>query len=251
MCPGSVAHPVTRVLVPLAILEGETVAAGLMELLGTVDVTVLGYHVLPEQTAPGQAHLQYGERATDALEDIVEEFERAGGAADHRLVFTHDRRKTIGRVATETDARAIATTGATGDVGRLLVPLTGDVAVEQILSFVMELIGTRDVGVTLLVAGEETPAVASRLEAATTALSTAGIDVRTEVVDRSPFDAILEAVADHDAIVMGERAPSLSTILFGEESDRLATATVGPVLVVRSGDRPDGLIARLTGHAGE
>ncbi len=40
----------TRVLVPLAVLKGETVSPGLMNLLSTVDVTVLGYHVPPEQT---------------------------------------------------------------------------------------------------------------------------------------------------------------------------------------------------------
>jgi hypothetical protein len=32
---------------------------------------------------------------------------------------------------------------------------------------------------------------------------------------------------------MGERAPSLRSLLFGEESERVASETVGPVLVVR------------------
>nr|WP_197428479.1 hypothetical protein [Halapricum sp. CBA1109] len=89
----------TRVLVPVAVLDGETVSSGLMALLGTVDVTVLGYHVLPEQTPPDQARSQFEDRATAALVDLREEFEAAGGAADHRLVFTHDREQTMTRVA--------------------------------------------------------------------------------------------------------------------------------------------------------
>ncbi|PHQ44714.1 universal stress protein UspA, partial [Halorubrum sp. C3] len=94
----------TRVLVPVAVLEGGSVSPGLISLLGAVDVTVLGYHVLPEQTPPDQARLQFGERATSALEDISQEFAAAGGAADHRLVFTHDREQTIERVTDEVDA---------------------------------------------------------------------------------------------------------------------------------------------------
>jgi len=38
-------------------------------------------------------------------------------------------------------------------------------------------------------------------------------------------------------IVMGERAPSVRSLVFGEESERVASESVGPVLVVRD-DRP-------------
>ena len=134
----------TRVLVPVAVLDGGTVASGLMNLLGTVDVTVLGYHVLPEQTPPDQARVQFEDRATSALDDLSEEFRTAGGAADHRLVFTHNREQTLKRVADEIDASALAISGVTGDVNRILVPLSGDVAVDRVLSFVTELVGDRD-----------------------------------------------------------------------------------------------------------
>ena len=101
----------SRVLVPVEVLAGKTVAPGLMTLLGTVDVTVLGYHVLPEQTPPDQARHQYEERATAALEDLSEEFRAAGGAADHRLVFTHDREQTVTRVADEITATRLRSPG--------------------------------------------------------------------------------------------------------------------------------------------
>jgi hypothetical protein len=194
----------TRVLVPVAVLEGESVAAGLIDLLATVDVTVLGYHVLPEQTPPDQAREQYEERAVSALEDV---------AAD-----------------------AAAITGATGDVERLLVPLSGDVAVERVLGFVEALVGGRDVGVTLFLASEADDA-RERLRENAARLCEAGLVVDTElVVSDRPFDALLEAVPGHDAAVVGEAAPSLSSFLLGHEAERLAAASVGPVLVVRSGN---------------
>lgn len=226
----------TRVLVPVEVLEGKTVAPGLMNLLGTVDVTVLGYHVLPEQTPADQARLQFEERATAALEDLCQEFETAGGAADHRLVFTHDREQTINRVASEIDARAFAISGMTGDVDQLLVSLSGEVATDQILEFVAEIVGDRAIGVTLLLAGDN--AEAQQLEDAATQLRDNGIDVQTKLVAKSPFEALMETVPDHDAIIMGENAPSIRSLVFGEEHDRIASASVGPVLVVRR-DQPN------------
>lgn len=229
----------TRVLVPVAVLEGETVSPGLMNLLGTVDVTVLGYHVLPEQTPPDQARLQYEDRATDALEDLSEEFRTAGGDADHRLVFTHDREQTVGRIADEIDAGALAISGPTGDVDEILVSLSGAVAVDRILSFVSDLVGGRDIGVTLFLAAEG-DAATERLESAAERLRRVGVSVRTvAAVSNSPFEALIDEVPGHDAVVVGEKAPSFRSLVFGDESDRVASASVGPVLVVRSAETPD------------
>jgi nucleotide-binding universal stress UspA family protein len=222
----------TRVVVPIAVLEGGAVSPGLVNLLRTMDVTVLGYHVLPEQTPPDQARRQYEERANAALTDVTEEFRDAGGAADYRLVFTTDKQKTVDRVADEVGARAFAITGVTGAVGRLLVSLSGDVAADRIVEFVVELVGDRDVGVTLLRAtSDEDPVSLADAESRSTA---AGIDVETVLPEEtSPLDALVAAVPDHDAIVMGEQAPSLQSFLFGHVTDRVAAESVGPVLVVR------------------
>jgi nucleotide-binding universal stress UspA family protein len=229
----------SRVLVPVEVLEGKTVAPGLMTLLGTMDVTVLGYHVLPEQTPPDQARHQFEERATAALEDLSEEFRAAGGAADHRLVFTHDREQTVRRVADEINAEAFAISGMTGDVDDLLVSLSGDVDSDRIIEFVIDLVGDRDIDVTLLLAGEAAEASDDRLETAANRLREAGIDTDTSSATGSPFDALLEAVPGHDAIIIGESAPSLRSLVFGDDAERVAAASVGPVLVVRRDEAPE------------
>ncbi len=231
----------TRVLVPVKVLKGETISPGLMNLLGTVDITVLGYHVLPEQTPPDQARMQYEDRATAALEDLSEEFESAGGLADHRLVFTHDREQTINRIAEEVQARAFAISGVAGDVDQLLVTLSGDVAVDRILTFVEELIGERDIDVTLFAASKDVASATEQLEVAAAQLRESGLHVETKLVtEGSPFEALVAAMPDHDAIVMGEKAPSLRSLVFGEESERIAAASVAPVLVVRYDKTLDG-----------
>lgn len=227
----------TRVLVPVKVLEGQTVAPGLLSLLGTVDVTVLGYHVLPEQTPPDQARQQFEDRATSALEDLSEEFRAAGGAADHRLVFTHDSEQTVTRVADDIDTDAFAISGATGDVDSILVSLSGDVAADRITTFVTELITDRDIDVTLLLGSDAETIGDDRLETAAARLREAGIDTETSAVVGSPFESLLNAAKDHDAIVIGESAPSLRSLVFGDDAERVAAASVGPVLVVRRDEK--------------
>lgn len=224
----------SRVVVPVAVLQNETVSTGLITLLGTVDVTVLGYHQVPDQTSPDQARDQFESRARAALEDVTQEFRQAGGDADYQLVFTPNRIKTLRRITTAVNARAVAVNGPTGDVDRLLVSLTGTVDTDRILEFVIEVIGPRDIGVTLFAAGNETEDADSSLEDAADGLRDAGIDTHVRRGSGRPFGALVEAASDHDVVVMGERAPSLRSVLFGDEAERVAAESVGPVLVVRT-----------------
>jgi nucleotide-binding universal stress UspA family protein len=65
------------------------------------------------------------------------------------------------------------------------------------------------------------------------------ITTETTLVDGDPIRAIVARSVEFDAIVMGEGKGSLRSALFGEDEDRVAEATVAPVLVVRSGDKND------------
>jgi nucleotide-binding universal stress UspA family protein len=236
-----------KVLVPVEVLEGETVPETVVDLLGVLPVVVLGYHVLPEQTAPGQARLQFEEQAQKKLDDLAESFDEAGASAETRLVFTHDEEQTLDRVADETGCGAILIPNPAPDIERVLVPLRGDVDVDRIVTFLAALLGERDVGVTLYHVGEsEAEGAPGRelLDAASDRLQELGvpstaIETASDVSD-SPLQAITTAALDHDAVVMGERAPSLRALLFGEESEQVAERSLGPVIVVRRVPEPPG-----------
>jgi hypothetical protein len=90
--------------------------------------------------------------------------------------------------------------------------------------------------VVTLLAADNVPE--SRRDEAADTLETAGVQTETRVSTAGPFDALVDAMPGHDAVVMGEAAPSLSSVLFGEESNRAAAAFVGPVLAVRR-DQPE------------
>jgi len=232
--------PAWRVLVPVAVLEGEDVPAPLADLLSTLPVTVLGYHVLPEQTAPGQARLQFEDRAQAKLDAVARLFREAGGDSDTRLVFTQDREESIDRVAKETGCDVVLHPNPTGDVERLLVSVGPDTDADRLVAFVGTLVGDRDLAVTLLRVVDDEAKTASardRLTEAATELRATGVAVEESVVvAEAAVGAITDAAVDHDAVVMGESGPSLRSFVFGETAERVADGSVGPVFVVR---RPD------------
>lgn len=229
-----------RVLVPVAVLGGETVPEAVVDLLSTRPVVVLGYHVLPEQTPPDQARIQFEDRAQKRLDDVAADFREAGGDVETRLVFTHDEEQTRERVAGETGCEAVLVSNPARAVERLLVPLGGEVDVERVTGFVAALVGDRDVAVTLLHVAEDEDGVdggRSIVEDAAERLREAGLPadgITTEVrASATPVRAIATAAADHGAVVMGESEPSLRSFVLGDAAEQVADRSLGPVLVVR------------------
>jgi len=227
-------------LVPVEVLEGETVPDSLVELLGPLPVVVLGYHVLPEQTAPGQARMQFEDRAQAKLAEIADAFRAVGTTAETQLVFTHDEDQTIDRVADETDTAAVLLPNPAGDVERLFVPLGGSSDVDRIAAYVAALVDDRSIAVALTHVTGEAGADAGQamLDDAAATFRAAGVPadaISTDVaVSDEPLRTIATLGADHDAVVMGENQPSLRSFLFGDSAERVAAASLGPVLVVRN-----------------
>jgi hypothetical protein len=226
----------TTVLVPLAVLEGEPVPPGVAELLAPVDVVVLGYHVLPEQTPPDQARLQFEDRAQAELDDAAAAF---GDGVETRLVFTGDRAQTLDRVAEAVGAAAVLLPNPAPAVDRLLVAVRpGDA--ERVGAFAAALAARRDVEVTLLAVAEDEGAVddaEAALSAAAERLQADGVAedavARELVVSDAPVAAAVDASEGHDAVVLGERPASLEAVVFGEHAAQVADRTVAPVVVVR------------------
>jgi len=137
------------ILVPIRVLEGESVPEGVPDLLAHAHVILLGYHVIPEQTAPGQARMQFENRATERLGEYEAMFEEAGATVERRLVFTHNGQKTIDRTTTERDCLAALVPNATGSVEDILVAVRGAVGIDRLTRVVAGLFRETDASVTL------------------------------------------------------------------------------------------------------
>ncbi|EMA26397.1 universal stress protein [Haloarcula argentinensis] len=228
------------ILVPIRVLEGESVPEGVPELLAHAHVVLLGYHVIPEQTAPGQARMQFEDRATERLDEYEEMFEDAGATVERRLVFTHDGQKTIDRMIAEHDCMAVLVPNATGPVEDVLVPVRGAIGVDRLARVVANVFGDMDADVTLYhVADEDTTDddIQTLLGGMADRLAEFGMDpstIETRIDrDQNPLDAIVDVADAFDTVVMGETDPSLSTFVFGMPADQVANRFLGPVFVVQ------------------
>ncbi|RZV11591.1 universal stress protein family protein [Natrinema hispanicum] len=229
-----------RVLIPVDVLEGESVPETIVDAFASIPVVVLGYREIPDQTSPEQARDEYGDRARAELEELRTVFENAGCDVTSRLVFTHDRLKTFERVAVEDACDAVLLLNPAPILETVLVALRGDVNVEHIARLLATILADTTLELTLFhVAPDDAQKAAGTalLETARSELVAAGIDddriASTVVVDDSPTAAIVEASADHDLLVAGESRPSIRRAIFRDRAKRLARRTVDPVVVIR------------------
>jgi len=223
----------SKILLPLRVLEDESLSPGLIGLLAPADVVVLGYYRVPDQTPPGAAREQFGDRAQSRLDDVAAALRDAGATVETRMVFTGEVEQTIARTAAEADADAVVHPGSAMQVEDVLVPLVGRPDLAAVAEFVASLVAERDIDVTTFALDDDLTAAD-----VTAALADAGVDAdqltAADGPGGGPVDAIASVAAEYDAIVMGEPEPSLTEWVFGELEDRVATESLGPVFVVRA-----------------
>jgi nucleotide-binding universal stress UspA family protein len=233
-------------LIPISVLERESIPEGVPELLANAHVVLLGYHAVPDQTATDQARDQFEDQATRRLDDFEAILEHAGATVESRLVFTHDDQQTIARMATEHDCLAVLIPNATRPLKDVLVAIRGIGGIDRFVRLVSGLFATIDVGVTLYHVAEEGETdedVATLLDGVAARLSEEGIssdriDTQISRGDDSQ-EMIVKTADDYDAIVMGESDPSVTTFLFGMTADQIAKQFLGPIFVLQH-EKTDG-----------
>lgn len=228
------------VLLPVEVLEGESIPDGIPELLARAHVILLGYHVIPEQTPAGQAEMQFEDQANARLDEFQSIFEDAGATVDRQLVFTQDSQQTFDRISKEYECDAILVPDTTTRPDEILVPVSGAIGVEQFGTVVAGLFDTGESTVTLyhVLSGDQTAEQAQELlESVADKLVEQGFDrelIKIRIDEsNTPDEAIIEASADFDAIVVGETDPTIATYLFGMLAENVAKRFLGPVFVVQ------------------
>lgn len=232
------------ILVPVRVLERESIPGGVSTLLANAHVVLLGYHVVPDQTATEQAQTQFEDRARRRLETFTAILGEAGATVETRLVFTHNEQVTIDRMIAEYDCLAVLIPNATAPPEDVLVAVRGTVGVDRIVRVVSGLFADTDVAVTLyhVLHENETEADAETLLDGVAArlveggLEERSLDVRIGRDGRRPQEAIVDVAEEFDAVVMGESDPSLVTLVFGMRAEQVADQFLGPVLVVQRGN---------------
>ena len=206
----------STILVPVDVSETEPPDQVLFELLKPVNIVVLGYYPVPQQTAPAHLKEDHETEAHERLQNIVQQFTRADHEVADVLVFTKDRRDTIDRIADEHDCDAIFVPGDTDAVERILVPLRGDVNLERIVTLVGNLVRVSDASVTLFHSvpeGTDPSQGEFILRGAADRLSEEGVSrdrIDWQLAEGgSPKQEIIDLAENYDLVILGESEPSL------------------------------------------
>jgi len=234
-----------NVLVPIRVLDGESIPEGIAGLVKNAHVVLLGYHIVPEQTATGQMRMQFETEANNRLDELEDLLESEGATVETRLVFTRDGQKTIDRMIYEHDCLAVLDPDAVGTVESVLVPIRGTVGLDRIARVVAGLFADTDADVTLyhVAESDETNEDAQTLlDGLRTRITEGGID-RARITHMirhgdEAVDAITDEAGSFDVVVMGESDPSIATFVFGMPAETVADRFLGPVFVVQR-ERPD------------
>ena len=244
----------SSILINLKLPEPEPLPLGLIRVLSSLRVVLLGWLAVPEQTSPAQARDQLGAEAEDTLEEVTHRFEDAGAEVTTRLVFTGDELDTISRVSVEESCDAVLIPGPVEQLRRVLVPLRGIQNVREIAPFVADLCQDGTARVTLLhvLEGDETTAASREdvLEPAAEVMLEYGLKADLFELDSvtadDPADAILGQAVEHDLVVLGETKPSVRDILFGTVPEQVVTSTDTPVIIVRHKDEDGNAAEQMT-----
>lgn len=223
------------VVVPVQVMDGESVPPALGEFLAPVSVVVLGYHVLPEQTPTEQASLQFEDRARAAVDDIAHAFTEAGGSVETRVAFTHDRDETIGRVADEVDAAAVVLPNPVSEVDELLVALRTAGETERVADLVGTLAGDARVTVWGLASDDfdaETAVATARDRLLDRGVAAERVQTETSHSE-TPVSAVVDRSEGADVVAIGEGGTTLFSQIFGDDGERVADGALAPVVVVR------------------
>ena len=233
-----------KLLIDVELPAPDPVPAPLVHLMKALDVVLVGWYAVPEQTSPEQARDQFEDEARAALDAVADDFRGAGATVYPHLVFTGDELDTIERISAEQDCDAVLIPHPLAKLERILVPLRGLHNAPRIARFVADLVqdGTTDVTLLhVLEEEEERDAVQHNvLDVVARMVAEEGIDaglvrLRVDVAD-DPGEAIIDAAHDYDVVVIGETEPSVRSVIFGSVPEQIAREASIPVIVVRRRD---------------
>lgn len=230
----------STILVPIDVSVTEPPDRAILELLRPVNVVVLGYYPVPDQTAPAHLKQEHESEAAARVEEAATEFASTEHEVDTVLVFTNDHQDTIDRVAEQHDCDAVLVPGENGTVERILVPLRGDVNLARIVSLVGDLVRASDAVVTLfhsVAEGTDPSQGEFILRGAADRLSEEGVDrdqVDWELSDGGdPKSEIVALAAEYDLLILGETEPSLRDRIIGTVLTPILDEITKPAIIVR------------------
>jgi len=112
-----------RILIPVSLPQKESIPLAILARFTDLEVLLLGYRELPEQTSPEQYEKEEGEESRQQLEKVKKELEDENFNVKTEIVFTQNVSKAIDNVIIKHDCQALLIVKSISELNRLLIPV--------------------------------------------------------------------------------------------------------------------------------
>ena len=227
-----------RLLIVARLPEPEALPMPLLDAVQSLDVILLGYWELSEQTSPEQAREEFQEEANEELDTVEQQLGQFDVQVERKLVFTANIGETVEQTIKEEDCDAVLAARPAEVIRKILVPIhRADQQPGLIADFISGLVGEEDIQVTLLRFPESDEDLKDGwAEDFLHHFTETGIpedQLRTDTrSDVDVVDEIVERAENYDLVVIGECRPTMAERLFGEVHEQTIKRAPCPVIVV-------------------
>lgn len=239
-----------RILVPVEVPDPVPIPGALLEAFHDLELMVLGYNIVPEQTSPEQSREAFEEEAGKGLDQILEYVKDWDVDVDQNIVFTHELAQTVKRYIKDKECHAVLTAKPISKVKRLLVPIySRDQINDRLATILHDLAISSHLPVTLaLLTSSEREAERAEVakamkQKAVSFLKEAGLaadQIRPTTVDVRDVAKAVKRLADKDdVVVLAESSTTDRESLFKTIHQDIEEAVTCPVLVVLREERTD------------
>jgi len=232
-----------RILVPVRVSDPEPIPVALLDAFQDLELDVLGYQVVPEQTSPEQSREAFEQKASQQFNNILDRLKERDINFEEDIIFTPDFAKSIEGYIREKNFHSVLTPKPISSVKRLLVPIYSMSQVNPNLATILyDLAESSELPVSLIVmaSGESESGPKENLEElksyAIYQLRRAGLSrdqiraTRTEVANIA--DAVKQLSQEDDVVILSESSAEDRDRFFTSLHDDIEAAVSCPVLVV-------------------
>ncbi len=112
-----------RILLPVSLPQEESLPLAILRRFTDLEVLLLGYKEIKEQTSPEQYEEEKDEESKEELQKVKKELENEAFDVKTELVFTPDVSQAIDNVIIENDCQALLVVKPISELNRLLIPV--------------------------------------------------------------------------------------------------------------------------------
>lgn len=228
-----------RILLPVEITDPELPPYRLLHAFDGLKLFLLGYKIVPEQTAPEQSREELGKEMSENFREVTDQLEDFGFDVKSEINYTPDIAQSLIRYATEENCHALLLPGQISSLKRLLVPIYNiDQINVRMATILRELAYSSRLPITIIIVENESEEVnADRKERLIhEQLAMAGLkekQIRISKVEIPNLVKVVNQVAgDEDLLVLIESESDEKQAFIKSSTDKIREAVTSPTLVV-------------------